>query len=196
MRATIVTLWAVGICFGLAWLWNYSVQPGIKGDAPAAWPTQASITPVPQRYNLVLSLHPHCPCSSATAEELAGILARTGDSMQVHVLLYKPHDAATDWLKSSLTSTVESLPHTTITADVDGDLAERFGALTSGDAQLFAPDGRLVFHGGITPARGHVGDNAGKDSIIATVTGAQSGAQATPVFGCAIRDDENGGKTR
>ena len=67
MKSIVVIVWALVICAGMGWLWEYSLRPGGKGQALPTWPVQASIAPIPGRYNLVLSLHPHCPCSSATA---------------------------------------------------------------------------------------------------------------------------------
>jgi len=55
--------------------------------------------------------------------------------------------------------------------------------------------GKLLFSGGITASRGHVGDNAGLDALILLIrnTPAPSTARpviTTPVFGCAIRGPE------
>ena len=56
---------------------------------------------------------------------------------------------------------------------------------TSGHALLFDRDGRLLFRGGITPARGHEGDNFGASAIAARLAGRPARAEA-PVFGCPI----------
>jgi hypothetical protein len=77
----------------------------------------------------------------------------------------------------------------TVLDDVDGTEARRFGALTSGQVVVYDADGRLRFSGGITPARGHAGDNAGRSAIIALLEGASSASVETPVFGCSLLDD-------
>jgi len=52
---------------------------------------------------------------------------------------------------------------------------------------LYDISGRLVFDGGITSARGHQGDNAGRSAISALLTGQHDVVvRATPVFGCLI----------
>jgi hypothetical protein len=123
-------------------------------------------------------------------EELDKILAHTGSSLQVHVLLFLPATATEDWTRSISSSAVANFPSTTVILDPDGKIAEMFGAVTSGDTHLFAPDGRLIFHGGITSSRGHVGDNAGSTAIMNLVGGNAAGIDETPVFGCAIRSTD------
>ena len=63
--------------------------------------------------------------------------------------------------------------------------AGRFGVATSGHALLFDRDGRLLFSGGITPSRGHEGDNFGASAILARLDGRPAPAES-PVFGCPI----------
>ena len=142
MKPFAVAAWMLFIFCGFAFLWNYQSRPGSKGPAPAAWPKGAAIAPSPGHFNLVLALHPHCPCSNATAEELNKILSQTRTAMQVHVLLFSPAGADAQWSKSTLSDAVAKFPNTTVTIDLNGEQAEKFGALTSGDAELFSPDGR------------------------------------------------------
>ena len=54
---------------------------------------------------------------------------------------------------------------------------------------LYDAGGQLRFSGGITPARGHAGDNAGRSAIVALVESASSAPVETPVFGCSLLDD-------
>ena len=60
-------------------------------------------------------------------------------------------------------------------------------ALTSGSCFLYDAHGKLLFSGGITSARGHEGDNAGRDAIVKLVHGRPAPQQQTDVFGCALR---------
>jgi len=79
-----------------------------------------------------------------------------------------------------------------VTVDFDGGGAEakRFGAETSGAVVLYDRAGRLVFHGGITAARGHEGDSFGQQRIAALLTGARADRTDAPVFGCALDGSE------
>lgn len=191
MRSVFITVWVLVVSSGFALLLTYAARPGGVGPDAPAWPRNVSISPAADHYNLVLSIHPKCPCSNATAEELATILAHTRSAMQVHVLVYTPADALSAWSRTSLVEAIERLPNVALTLDPDGAQAARFGALTSGDAQLFSPAGTLLFHGGITPSRGHMGDNAGSDAIKELVLGRSSTTHATPVFGCSLNHARN-----
>jgi hypothetical protein len=51
---------------------------------------------------------------------------------------------------------------------------------------LYDTAGRLLFSGGITAARGHSGDNAGREAIVALLAGAPTDRTQTPVFGCKL----------
>jgi hypothetical protein len=51
---------------------------------------------------------------------------------------------------------------------------------------LYSQDGRLLFRGGTTRARGHVGTNVGRSSILALLRHATPAETETPVFGCSL----------
>ncbi len=74
----------------------------------------------------------------------------------------------------------------TVWTDEDGAEGQRFGAATSGHAVLYGPDGGLLFRGGITGARGHIGDNDGREAVIAHVLKMATAPSRTDVFGCPI----------
>ena len=78
----------------------------------------------------------------------------------------------------------------------DESEAHVFGAATSGQVLLYDEAGKLVFRGGITPARGHEGDSAGGE-VVRRFLSARSGRRAadrsvsphaSDVFGCALFD--------
>lgn len=186
MKPFLVTMWALLVVGGFTALLNYQARPGAKETAPARWQLHTNFSLDQKKFNLIVSLHPQCPCSAATVEELNAILAQTASLMHVQILLFVPAGANPDWARTSLAAGAARLPNTTVTPDVDGVYAAAIGARTSGDSQLFDPDGRLIFHGGITALRGHAGDNAGADAIIARVVKGEASLAETPVFGCAI----------
>lgn len=189
MKVVFITLWILSVTAGSAWLWSYELTAGRKGDAPLRWESSPQLVLDGNRHNLVISLHPHCPCSRATVEELSRILAHTGARLKVHALLFAPEDAAPEWFESALVDRLLKLPHTAISTDVAGRHAAARGALTSGDAQLYAPDETLIFHGGVTIARGHAGDSPGSAAVIAAVNNSvpeERAAVKTPVYGCQL----------
>jgi hypothetical protein len=191
VKIFLVFVWAAAVAAGMASIWSYSSRPGERAPAPAVMPADIPLQEA-GKFKLVLSVHPRCPCSNATVDELSAILARTDSALQVHALIFSPAEADAAWSDSILVQALKKLPHTTLITDVDGLQAERLGARTSGDAHLFAPDGRLVFRGGITAGRGHVGENLGRQTVIDLVLGKTPSTNETPVFGCAIRPKSEG----
>jgi hypothetical protein len=73
-------------------------------------------------------------------------------------------------------------------ADEDGSEARRFEIETSGHTLLFDGAGRLMFSGGITSARGHSGENAGRSALGTLLRGGTPVLDKTLVFGCALFD--------
>ena len=55
------------------------------------------------------------------------------------------------------------------------------------DAVVAREGGRLLFRGGITPSRGHEGDNAGRRRIASLLANGSADGRQTRVFGCPLR---------
>jgi hypothetical protein len=73
--------------------------------------------------------------------------------------------------------------------DDQGAQSARFGAATSGQTFLYDARGNLQFSGGITAARAHAGDNAGRSSLVAMLNASGAPvASRTSVFGCPLFD--------
>jgi hypothetical protein len=85
-----------------------------------------------------------------------------------------------------LWGTASALPNVTVLRDDDGVEAARFGAVTSGQTLLYDANGELIFSGGITGARGHAGDNAGRRALIALLEHKEPFHRLTSVFGCSL----------
>lgn len=89
-------------------------------------------------------------------------------------------------MQSDLWRTAAAIPGVTLMHDDDGREARRFGSATSGQTLLYDGDGVLRFSGGITGSRAHAGDNAGRRSLVALLSGGQPDRAATGVFGCPL----------
>jgi hypothetical protein len=95
-----------------------------------------------------------------------------------------------------LWQTAASIPGVEVAADQGGAMAARFGATTSGQAVLFSPAGDQLFSGGITGARGHQGENRGRNSVVAMVLGRPADTNQTPVFGCSLVEPDQAEEAR
>jgi hypothetical protein len=191
-----IVLWAIALAIGFKLIAAYEYGPGTAASAPSAWPASSPLTPDGIRPTLVLFVHPQCPCSRATVAELSRILVEARNQFSAVAFVYSPADELDAWSKSDLTEQLRGLPGVRVMADSEGAIANRFGAVTSGQVMLFGARGDLQFSGGITGARGHEGDNAGRRAVVARITGRETGLAKASVFGCSLRDEITPPETR
>lgn len=181
-----LTVWLLTIGGGLALLWAYAGTPGPAATAQPIWPAGANFVRDTSGPALVLFLHPQCPCSRATLSELARLLVSPSRPAAVYALVYRPADEEEGWERTDLWHTAASIKGVHVMTDVGGAHARAFGARVSGQTLLYSASGTLLFSGGITDARGHEGDNAGRAAISAILAGERRGPIQTPVFGCYL----------
>jgi hypothetical protein len=166
----------------------YANTPGVSGSPSAQWPSDSTLPALQNRPRLLVFAHPQCPCSRATVSELAVILAKCEGKADAYVLFLSPRSQTRQWVRSTLWRDAEAIPGVHAMEDIQGREALRFGAATSGQTLLYDASGRLLFSGGITPARGHAGDNDGSDALLELLSGGSGRHHQTPVFGCSLRD--------
>src|SRR5437016_9212272 len=188
--ATFCVVWAGAVGAAFVALHRYESNPGRAAGTPQTCPLPSHVALDPHRHVLVMFVHPKCPCSAASIEQLDRIIARAGDRLKAYVIEVIPQDAPADFAENSRTiRAAAAIPGVSLLTDRGQAEALRFGAQTSGHVLLYAPDGKLEFSGGITAARGHAGDNAACDAIIALAGGAPTTAAAfSPVYGCSLID--------
>lgn len=186
LLAGLMTVWFAAAIGGLFVVWAYDNAPGVAAKAPADWPAETTLARATDRPTLVLLAHPQCSCTRATLGELTEALARAKSLPKTYVVFLKPSSMPDGWEKTELWNTASALPNVTVVADEDGREADRFGAVTSGQTFLYDAFGALLFSGGITGARGHAGDNAGRSSIVALLNRAGAVTPSTNVFGCSL----------
>jgi hypothetical protein len=183
-----VLAWLGGVAFGMERLWAYKSTPGVGAAAPTRWPRSKQITPIAGHSTLVMFVHPLCSCSRASLAELDSILQQSGERVSAWVLFLHPEGVTADWTRSSTWNDARRIRGVQVIDDRDGLEADRFGAVTSGQVVLYDAQAKLQFSGGITGARGHVGDNTGRQRVIALVNTGTAEAHDHPVFGCGLHD--------
>lgn len=186
--ASVVLLWLLVVGTGMGKLWAFAQTPGPSAHASPLWPTASRLIRDPQRPTLLVFAHPQCACSRATMGELALLLTHAQNRVTTIVLFYKPSKAEAGWDHTDLWSSAAAIPGVQVVSDEDGAQADVFGALSSGQTLLYDKDGRLIFRGGITDARGHSGDNAGRSALESLLNDHPAATQETPVFGCLLSD--------
>jgi hypothetical protein len=164
----------------------YANSPGAAGSPPGNWPVASNLPRDNSRPALVMFVHPRCPCSRASMDELALLMAHCQGRVNAHVFFLKPAEKADDWAHTDLWREAAAIPGVTVHQDDAGSEARLFNVETSGDLLLYDAKGRLIFHGGITSARGHSGDNAGRSNVQALLLNQPAQLSETPIFGCSL----------
>jgi hypothetical protein len=193
----VTAVWLLGAIAGLSVLWRFDNAPGLGANAPGQWPRDSALNRASGRATLVLLAHPQCSCTRASLDELGEALARAHTRPKTYVLFLKPEGVSSGWEQTDSWRMAAALPGVTVVRDDSGREALRFGAATSGQTLLYDADGALLFSGGITAARGHAGDNAGRSELVSllnreqsararTLNPEQSHRDATSVFGCPL----------
>jgi hypothetical protein len=179
-------LWLFMVVVGVGALWSYESTPGASASAPGMWPAASRIKPDADRATLVMLAHPHCPCTRASIGELARLMTQAQGRVTAYVLFVKPAGFSDEWVQSDLWASVAAIPDVTPVMDDSGAEAALFHAETSGQTVLYDAAGNLLFRGGITSARGHAGDNAGRTAIVSLLASDEAEERDTPVFGCPL----------
>lgn len=175
--------WVTALALGFALLAGWEITPGTASPAPARWPIAATISRSGEHPTIVMFAHPYCPCTRASLAELAAVMRDDRHDATATVVFFAPDDAVE--LDSPTWAAAGDLPRTRRVLDHGGVLAKLFGATTSGHLVIYDREGGLLFSGGITGSRGHVGDNIGRRSVLARLT--EQPAQPTyDVFGCSL----------
>ena len=187
-----VAAWMLAVAAGAKAAWDYQTTAGTPGQPSERWPAGSALAPPSSGATLVLVAHPHCPCTRASVGELGRIMARLGGRLSAQVLVYRPREFHAGWERTEVWAAAERIPGVTVRVDVDGTEAGRFGAATSGQVLVYDARGRRRFSGGITSARGHLGESVGHERIAAIVEGRENGEATTRVFGCALAGSREG----
>jgi hypothetical protein len=182
----LLPVWIIAVAVGMIALVRYSLGPGLSAEAPEVWPAASHARRAAGEPTLVMIAHPRCACTRASIEELARLMAHCAGRVSATVLFIQPAGTSTDWNDTDLRRAATAIPGLTVMTDSGGREAARFGAATSGQVLLYDASGRLQFSGGITPGRGHSGDNAGRSAVQDYVLAGRTDRPIAPVFGCEL----------
>ncbi len=188
----VVAVWFVVVA-GAWWCverYEFSVNEPLSHPAVTHWPAESALARSKHHPTLLLFLHPKCPCSRATVNELSRLLAVTKEAEMpapdLLVVATVPPTADESWWDTKTVAQTEQITRATLFVDRGGREAARFGATTSGFVMLFDESGSRRYAGGITVSRGHEGPSAGGDRLAQLLRGDASQAREMPVFGCRL----------
>jgi hypothetical protein len=179
-------VWLALLIAGFAILEQEAFTPAPPTTAAFAFPSHSALALDLRRPTLLLFAHPQCPCTRATLRELDRLRAEAGDSLAVTIVFPLPARVLPGWEKGALWSEANRMPGVRVYRDKAGTETRRFGVTASGHVLVYSTSGRLLFSGGITPSRGHEGDNLGSLTVVRLARGETMPLRETPVFGCAL----------
>jgi hypothetical protein len=183
-------MWLIAAALGQRVMLNYDSAAAAPGTPPEKWPIAAKISRTPGLASIVVVAHPHCPCTRATVEELARLMAVLHNKATAMVVFVRPPGFSEDWEKTDLWRDAARIPDVTVLSDVNGRETSLFGAQASGQTMLYDAAGNLRFSGGITASRGHAGDSPGRSAILSIVNTGNSAKFQTSVYGCSLHNPE------
>jgi hypothetical protein len=193
MKPSTIVLTILGIFWILAitaWSFttaSYQFSAGSAASPPGRWPLSSRIPLTKDRATLIMLAHPQCPCTHASVAELSRLMSGSRDKVKAYVLFFTPHSLPSHWQEhSALREETEKIPGVTVLDDIDMVEAKRFQAKTSGQTLVYSEKGDLLFSGGITVARGQIGDSIGSRSLTSILESNPTKARTTLVFGCPL----------
>jgi hypothetical protein len=181
-----IGIWGTVIAAGFYWLAAYEFRQGLQASAPPRWPASSQLALDPTRWTLVQFLHPYCPCSDASREQVADLISVHGGKLRIYLIFCKPEGTPADWEKTALWRRATLMEKGNVVCDEFDSERRCFGALTSGQAFLYDSRGQLRFSGGITSARGRVGPSPGRRAIESLLEGVDVPLSQAPVYGCPL----------
>src|SRR5215212_10973742 len=129
-------IWVATIGAAYEAIRRFETTPGLPASAPRAWPVATSVARTPGTWSLVMLVHPHCSCSRASVKELAEIVEKAPHDVRTTVLVYRPHEMAAGWERTSVYDAATRVRRAHVMLDPDGAQARVFGGFTSGQTFL------------------------------------------------------------
>ncbi|MFI4876268.1 MAG: hypothetical protein ACIALR_13045 [Blastopirellula sp. JB062] len=183
-----IACWGAAFCLFWWSMTAYSFQVEPPAKTLVSWPSDSTLPRADARPTALFFVHPRCPCTLASISELEESLETLPAASRPLVLAVAtvPAEFDREWVETEQIERLSRWPGSPLWIDPGGYEAEKFGAVTSGHVQVFAPSGKLVFSGGVTGSRGHQGDNGGKDALLAALRENAISPRRSPTFGCRL----------
>lgn len=187
LTATVV-LWLIGTGCGFVWLMDHDFEYGRPSTGKVIdWTALKEATSDPFCTDdtiMVMAIHPRCPCTRASLNELELQLTRAQVPVRLYFLTYC--DSSGEYKHTTITEKANTMPHSLLLSDPEGQMAKSFGLHQSGALLIGNSRGETQFVGGITTSRSCAGDNPGARAVHSILRGRAPESLRSPVFGCLI----------
>lgn len=162
------------------------VQPG--GMDPASIDPHRSTGEISTGpYRLLMFIHPRCPCTTSSLNELHRIVLATTPrpKLEIVVVIEDASNGATDWEQLANVRKARTIPGALVRFNRRSE-AQLYGARTSGHLVVSDSQGNQVYRGGVSRARGHEGTSVGSSCVISILSGQRPTDTERPVYGCSL----------
>ncbi|MDQ8196538.1 hypothetical protein QEH56_00170 [Pelagicoccus enzymogenes] len=191
----VASLWVGGIAAGSIAMWNHEYSSAEPNDAPLSLPPQLqTFASAEKPITLFMAVHPDCPCTGASLEQVDRLIARNPDSIRLVGLVRGGEESAAhsehDFQTGTYWKRLSAMPNAQPVADANGALARLLGTHASGATIAYDQSGNLRFQGGLTASRGHAGPSRALTELESIARqSAPLELCTTPTFGCALEND-------
>ena len=143
-----------------------------------------------EHLNLVVALHPMCPCTLNTLAELERLQAIARDEHRIIFLVFRGESGIDGWNDTPVLRFASRLRLSRFIPDPNAELTSSLEIEASGGVVALDHDGTMRFRGGITSGRSCSVDNPGSAAVASLLHGESiEGRLETPVFGCPFRSE-------
>ena len=136
---------------------------------------------------IVMALHPKCPCTRRSLDELQSLLGIAPEKTHCTFLVGLPSSKSKTWMDTDTVATASGLPNVDIITDQDSARAKSLGLSRSGESLVINDAGQVVFQSGITAGRSCKMRNPSSDAVSEFLLHGTCPAITTPMFGCPLR---------
>lgn len=182
-----IFIWLIAIGLGAYIAFDHAWTPGESTRLKEkCWPQFSNLKQSQKNKTLVLFVHPKCPCTNSSLIELRNLIEKSKGGHNTKIVFFVPGDFGDEWIEEDKINLANAVPGAEIVYDYDGKEMRTFGAATSGQLYIFASDKKMLYSGGITPGRGHIGTNPGFDNCLEILASNDNQYGTAPVFGCPM----------
>lgn len=195
--SALVIFWLLGTAYGFSFLLEHDFQSNDLPKTTAVnWSEvlgdQSELSKQFSQHPLtiVVAVHPKCPCTKATLQELQERTKFANVSVKTMVLAYTPASEKEnpEWTKTPTLDLLQELPGASIVRDIDAGIAIRLRLEVSGAVLVTDQSGKTWLQGGITASRSCRGNCPGSIALEQILAGRLTRPVFSPVFGCRIKD--------
>lgn len=179
--------WLLFVGGGFLLMLNHAFAPATAAASPPGlWPHSAPLPEIQGLPRLVMFMHPRCPCTRASVQQLRLIAEHSRRPLDILIVVLDSEKLPRNAMEGKSVREAADIRGAVVLRDRNGAAAAQFAAAASGHLVLYDPEGKLVYSGGITPSRGHAGETPASHAILSYLRSGRKTLPAGPVFGCPL----------